>query len=222
VGIEGSQLTALAIILDACAAECVRSPLGNLLEAHLKVVAADALLSAGYSILESANMKALGRVLSLRDGQLQVTLAKRPFMAPAPGSNKAKNSPDLRVWEPCRLVVELQVRSTLGSQSALFSDNLLDDLDRVRRGTADAFVLAADRVLYEALGGRKRDTRGRKAKHGTLLSQVLPPIESLGLHAVAHPWVTQQRGDLVVSGILVRAAAGVERCIVGAWCCPAP
>ncbi|MCI0441481.1 MAG: hypothetical protein L0177_20455, partial [Chloroflexi bacterium] len=198
-------------------ARLARDLLGNLLEGHLKVVAANALLQQGYSLMEGSNQKNVGRVITLRQGRMHSTLVERPFMAAAPGSEKAKNSPDLRVWEPCRLVVELQVRSQYGSQSALFSDNLLDDLERIRRGTADLFVLAADRWLYEALCGIKRDRRGRKAKHTAALSAALPGCSQLGTSSEPADWPPSKQGDLTGKGALVTAVTGDERCIIGIW-----
>jgi hypothetical protein len=217
VTLEDRSLDALRTILEACAQECARSPLGNLLEGHLKVMAAQALLAGGYSILESANAKGLGRVLSLADGRVNMKLDARPLMAAAPESMRAKNSPDLRVWEPCRLIVELQVRSQFGSQSALFSDNLLDDVERVRRRSADAFVLAADRLLYDGLCGVKRDPRGRKAKRLAAIGAALPVCSSLGAGTEPRSWPVETRGDLLVTGTLLRGDYGVERCVIGVW-----
>lgn len=212
---DEDRYKALQVITGASARECLRSALGNLLEGHLKVVAAEALLDQGYSIMEGANARKLGRVVSLSEGRLRVVFDERPIMLAAPGSSKRINSPDIRVWFPCRLVVEIQVRSQYGSQSALFSENFLDDVKRVRRGAADAFVLAADRVLYEGLRGVKRDSRGRKAKHQDSIVAILPAVEDLGASPDPRTWPIREMDGLVVSGALLKAPYGVERCIVG-------
>ena len=216
MALEPSQRAALAVVLNACANECVVSPLGNLLEGHLKVVAGDALLKAGYSIMESANAKGKGRVLSLKAGHVHTHLETRVAIPAHPDSTNTKMSPDLRVCDPCRLVLELQVRSVFGSQSALFSDNLFDDMRRVGTAAVDAFVLAADRALYDALRGIKQDSRGRKSKHGDTLRHLLPPSESLGSSLNSADGPSSKHLDIFeVSGTLVSTSFGVERCIVG-------
>ncbi|MDO8676979.1 MAG: hypothetical protein Q7R30_00215 [Acidobacteriota bacterium] len=213
------QKTALTVVLRACADECMRSPLGNLLESHLKVVAADALLRSGYSILESANRKGSGRLVSLRSGVLTSTLEPRPSIAPFSDSTKAKMSPDLRVWAPCRLVLELQVRSSFGSQSALFSENLFDDLRRVGNQAVDAFVLAADVTLYDALRGIKQDRRGRKAKYADVMPLFLPASETLPatFEEAGVRSVQTAGGHFEITGALLKTAFKVDRCVIGVW-----
>ena len=213
------QLAALHAILKACAEECVHSPIGNLLEGHLKVISAEALLRAGYSLMESANRRGSGRLLSLKDGRIHHSECPRETIAALPDTGKKIMSPDLRIWEPCRLVVELQVRSMFGSQSALFSDNILDDMTRVGRSAAGAFVLAADRPLYDALRGIKADNRGRKAKHRHVLPHLFPPSESLAsgtFDPAAWP-VSTHLETWEVSGVVLETPFGVNRCVVGIW-----
>jgi hypothetical protein len=136
-------------------------------------------------------------------------------MSAAPESGTARSSPDLRVWEPCKLIVELQARTELGSQSALFSANLVDDIERVRRGAADAFVLAADHSLYDGLRGIKSDARGRKAKYPNALGEALPPSECLGTDFEPFKWPVVQRPNLICTGTRLRTRYGIERCILG-------
>lgn len=218
MALDDAQPTALRLVLKACADECARSALGNLLEGHLKVVGADALLHAGYSILESANVKGQGRVVSLCGGRLQQSLDSRPTMAAFSDSGKAKMSPDLRVWSPCRLIVELQVRSSFGAQSALFSANLLDDIRRVGTRTVDAFVLAADRSIYDALRGVKEDRRGRKALHADVLRMLLPASETLAQVEDPASWPSVITADhFDVCGVVQPTSFGADRCIVGVW-----
>ena len=217
--LDQAQLTALRVILKTCADECVRGPLGNLLEGHLKVVSAEALLRAGYSILESANKRGMGRLLSLKGDRIHYSECPREMVAALPDTGKKTMSPDLRIWEPCRLVVELQVRSMFGSQCALFSDNILDDMTRVGQAAAGAFVLAADRTIYDALRGVKTDRRGRKAKHGIVMPLLFPPSESLACASfdpAAWP-VSRHLETWDVSGVVLETPFGVERCVVGIW-----
>jgi hypothetical protein len=107
------------------------------LEAHLKVVIVEALLRSGHEVLEGSSRNT-GKRVFLAEGGVRTVNEPLPHMVAATGSIKTKNSPDIRVWAPARLVLELQVRSILGTQDSLFSDNLVDDLDRVQRGAADA------------------------------------------------------------------------------------
>ena len=219
MALDETQRAALNVILQACADECANSPLGNLLESHLKVVAAEALLRRGYSILESANMKGQGRVVAFQAGTLTSTLHPRPAIVAFPDSGKQRMSPDLRVWAPCRVVVELQVRSCFGSQSAISSDNLFDDLRRVGNNAVDAFVLAADRPLYDAARGVKEERRGRKAKHADLIPLLLPPSESLLEAETCRAWPSLKTVDdhFQVTGVRLNTAFGIQRCVVGIW-----
>jgi len=214
--LSAEQVSALRVVLQATEDECRRSPVGNLLEGHLKAVAVAALLSSGYSVMEGSNLQGQGRVISMSDGVIKTTIEERQHMASAPGSEKTKNSPDLRVWAPCRLIVELQIRSKLGSQSALFSDNLVDDLDRVGRRTADAFVLAADLELYDSLRGLKADPRGRKAKHTELLASALPPGSGLPDSMASNP-IRTHGGRMFYLGSRIKTSFGIDRVILGVW-----
>ena len=209
------QLTAVRIATRAALDECRQSPVGNLLEAHMKVVVVSALLRAGYSIMEGSTRNT-GKVIGLRNGRITITNEDRPTMAPAVGSEKKTLSPDLRVWGPIRMVIELQIRTVLGSQDALFSDNLVDDLDRVLRGVADAFILAADRPLYDALRGIKTDNRGRKPKHTETCSRALPDSETLGEDIPAVPGCSAC-GRFSSLAVLARTEFGLERVIVSLW-----
>lgn len=219
MALDEPQLSAVNAILQVCATECCRSALGNLLEGHLKVVALEALLRGGYSVLESANLKGHGRVLSLQGGRLNAAVDARPSIAALADSGNAKMSPDIRVWAPCRLVVELQVRSCFGSQSALFSENLFDDLSRVGNSRVDAFVLAADRPIYDQLCGIKANPRGRKPKYAEIIKGWLPTADSLSPWNAQHAWAPVARigGFANVAGALVSTPFGIERCVIGVW-----
>ena len=218
MSLNEAQLAAMRIALGACASECKNSILGNLLEAHLKVVAANALLQAGYSILESANRKGQGRLLSLQGGRLTAQFEPRLNLSVFEDSKQQKLSPDLRVWTPCQLVLEFQVRSCFGSQSALFSDNLFDDLRRVGNSVVDGFILAADRPLYDALRGKKIDARGRKARYAVVLQNILPSSDSLAQTSDPGTWSMQLSAEhFAAIGALLQTPFGVERCIVGMW-----
>jgi hypothetical protein len=215
MGLLGEQLTAIQLLLRAIDAECRSSPLGNLLEGHLKTICANSLLSHGYSILEGAGFGGQGRLVSIRDGRLVQSLEPLPPMQARSDSDKKRLSPDLRVWRPCRLTVELQVRTQFGSQGALFSDNVVDDLDRIRRRVADVFILAADAPIYDSLRGIKAETRGRKPKHPELLERLLPPSSRLPTALAMGNSVSCD--DLEWVGSSFQTTFGVERVVVAGW-----
>ena len=213
--VNADQLKAVRIGMQAALDECSRSPVGNLLEGHLKVVLVDSLLRAGYSVLEGSTRN-IGKAVRMQDGKLKVTEAERPKMDPATGSEKRTLSPDLRIWSPVQVVVELQIRTVLGSQDALFSDNLVDDFDRVHRGVADAFILAADRPIYDALRGIKKDPRGRKPKHPEQLASSLPDVEKLEEQFPAAA-IPSACGRFQCLAAIARTSFGLDRIVAGFW-----
>lgn len=169
---DEAKLMALWSILTVVKDECESNPVANMLENHLKTVILEKLMFTGYSFLEGSSANT-GKVLSF-NGKVKIDRCERPMMNSRADSDCARNSPDIRVWEPCRLVVELQTRSILGTQDSLFSSNLADDLDRVNRGDADVFVFACDRLIYDAIRGVKVSNRGRKAKFPQMFAQTFP------------------------------------------------
>lgn len=217
VSLSPDQLDAIDVIA-ATALECsVGRPLGNLSEGFLKVSCIEALLFKGYSLLESSNRANLGRLIWLHDGEIRGGLVPRDTIAADPTSMKLWNSADLRVYSPCTLVVELQCRSQFGSQAAVFSANIADDLRRVDRGTAHLFVLAADRVVYDALRGIKQDRRGRKAAYSFEDDFPEPtPLES-GRHVSQSASV---RAGRQVFAIAAESQFGTDRVVLCAWQAP--
>lgn len=208
------QLVVLNLMLAEIENECRVCPIGNILENHLKVVVLSSLLQHGYAVMESSNRKDLGRVIWLEGGLLRQRFEERNFMAAAPGSEKVKNSPDIRVWEPCSMVVELQVRSEFGSQSSLFSENLADDLDRIDRHAADVFILAADLSIYESLRGQRANACGRKAKYGAFFSSSLLDSKTLPT-SFSPPVEPVQCDNRFVWACKVIPKFGVDRVIIG-------
>ena len=207
------QTRATRIMLDALAHECESNPLGNLLENHLKVIAATALLKAGFTLMEGTSRAGKGKLLRLDAGHMTMTFVPRPPTGIAPGSSKAWNSPDLRVWEPCRLVVELQIRSYYGTQDTLFSDNLRDDLSRISAGTADVLLLAVDQPIYDSLRGLRTDPRGRRAMMPRIFAQVLPAAETLGT-AIHDDPIRSPEGLLSSLGARLATPFGIERIVL--------
>jgi hypothetical protein len=173
-----SALRAAQVIFDTTLAVCREEPLATVGEGQVKAAIARGLLEDGFSVLEGSAAGA--KVLTLKDGTIRVQAAVLPEMAPAPGSSKRRLSPDVRVWAPVQLAIEVQCRSIWGSQDTLFSANILDDLTRICTGRAHLLVLAFDRPIYDSLRGLKADTRGRKALATDVFATLLPDSKSLG------------------------------------------
>ncbi len=219
--LDVEQLHAVRIILRAIHEECRTVPLGNLLEGHVKVVAVNALLLQDHAILEGAGRRGVGRLVRIENGRLIQSLDRLPDMAPRKGSEKARLSPDIRVRAPCKLVVEIQIRTQFGSQATLFSDNLADDLDRVRRGVADVLLFVADRPIYESLRGLKADSRGRKAKHTEVFLATLPQPDSLPGH-VGDMGAPREQSEFGYIGSCAESTFGVQHVVLALWSAQTP
>lgn len=209
---DHNQIRAANLIILTTALECAQNPFANLSEHHIKAVCLGALLRNGFSVMEGSNKPGMGRVVALREEQLVQEIRPRPHMPPAPGSSKKKNSPDIRVWEPSRLVVEMQVRSDFGSQSASSTENVADDLGRIDRNSADLFVLAADLPQYLALRGVKSDSRGRKPLH--IFDKDLPLPVQMSSTPIEH--AVDANGRRAVC-LLTKSSFGVSRAVCAVW-----
>jgi len=117
--------------LEAIRVECQSNLLATLNEMHLKVVALNALLTAGFVVLEGSSRNR-AKALRLVDGRLDVTSQTRsPLMAQS--GEATSFSADIRVADPASLVIELKARSIHGTQDAIGSETILKDLERVGR-----------------------------------------------------------------------------------------
>jgi len=203
------QLVALRVVLESIRLECLKSPLGNLLEAYLKVVALHALLAHGYTVMEGTSRSGRGKWVGLKEGRLAFEYVRRPSRA---------GSPDIRIVSPVQVVIELQARSEFGTQDTLFSNNVLDDLQRVQEGRADAFVLAMDSSIYDALRGIRKDPRGRKAAAPEVLAGSLPRPETMRTEFGQRAECTDnQRFNYLAAGVI--SAYGTNRIVAGLWRC---
>jgi hypothetical protein len=172
-------LTSALMTAFEAIAECCRTRLlGNTSEHTLKAAAIEALLRDGFAVMEGTSVSGMGKVIRLQDGVLTTEPvpreSARSLVDPAKGT-----SPDIRVWEPAKLVFELQARSNYGSQDATNTPPVLDDLRRVSLGQVDAFILAADVQIYDAMRGIKGSNKGRPLKAPGLLEALFPPSEQL-------------------------------------------
>ena len=135
------------ICLRGLVADFDGNPLSLLAEGHTKTIIANALLCEGYSITEGKpGEKGYGYRLSLAGEKLNAVVEKIP-----PRANK---TPDLRVLvdqysRP--LLIEIKTRFSYGAQGSGYADPILDDINVVRRGLADLFLLASSSIVYTAL-----------------------------------------------------------------------
>ena len=194
---------ALAIAFSAVVDECRLSAVGNLLENHLKVVIVDRLLRAGHSVMEGTSRAGKGKVLRLDGSRMDVQYVSRPSKS---------TSPDIRIVAPEPLVLELQARSLYGTQDTLFSAYIVDDLERVRDGRADAFILAADRDIYDPIRGVKANNLGRRALAPDVLAASLPPSQSCECGESVECRVPS--GEFACSIARVASPYGTERIIL--------
>ena len=200
--------------LEAIRLECESNILATLNEMHLKVVALNTLLQAGFIVLEGSSRNRV-KALRLVEGRLDVThQARTPLMARS--GDATGLSADIRVGDPASLVVELKTRSIHGSQDAIASETILKDLERVGQRMVDLFILAADRELYDRLRGLGRRPRGRKARAPELFINVMPASETLGPRFASEP-VSALGGHFEVLGSRISSPAGTERVVIGCW-----
>lgn len=163
-------------IFNALWREAMNGPLAGHNEGFLKVVAMRSLLATGCSLSEGGT--ATDKLLSLVDGKLAIEPFRRPRISARAGVKKLWTSADLTIEKPVRLVVEFQVRSAASTQDAVFSDNLYDDIERVRARRADAFFFLCDYGLWLRLRGEKpvEGKRLKPSKHSAYFRSVLPDL----------------------------------------------
>lgn len=202
------------VILNAVSDVCETELLATQSEHYLKVVTIGRLLRAGGSIIEPGNRPGKGRLLRYDGKRVTAALIDLPLMPAPADSEKRRLSPDIRVYEPERVTVELQARSQFGSQSTLFTKNIADDLRRLATRQVDLFVLAADCGIYDSLRGLKQDRRGRRALLPPgVWAQILPASSVLSAQAPDVPF-TSPDGLVQVYGTRRDSPAGVQRVVV--------
>jgi hypothetical protein len=209
------QLAATRVLLNALKKECAANPIATLNESHLKVVGALGLLRAGYSILE-ASTKNCCKALKLTEERLTIESRPKLVMAAGVGAAESRNSADLRVIEPIRVVIELQARSAAGSQDALFSKNIVDDLNRVREGRADVFIFVCDWSIYQPLRGLRTDKRGRRATDARLMASVFPVREQVPWNC-PDPLTSICKYDGLATGAVRTLYHGEDRILSATW-----
>ena len=201
------RVAALRLLLATIRARCLLTPLPNLLENALKVDCLHALLLHGYQFMEGTSRAGRGKVVSLSGERLEFQYVARESL---------ETSPDIRIVSPVDMVLELQARSLFGTQDTLFSHNVLDDLNRVQRGAAHAFLLASDAPIYNALRGLRQNNRGRKAAAPDELAVVLPASDKLANDFPNDP-VQCEDSRFMHLGACFISNFGTERVVVVIW-----
>ena len=162
-GIIATMKTIVEMIHKAVLPCMQHSPAFTMSEGAVKIAIVDYLLRVGYIILEGAQNGAKAVCMVDKGIHIMPAAALRQHIS---------TSPDIRIIHPVSVVIELQTRSSIGSQDTLASANIADDIERVDSGRADLFVMTVDGGVYDKMMG-KRGNRGRKPLHGTLIPDMI-------------------------------------------------
>lgn len=219
-----TQRALLQSTLDAALEACLRSPVATLDGAHLRAVLLGALLERGCAVLEPAAAPRRGKLLRLVE---EVVRVERVPLPPRPGAatgRRAPRPPDLRVWQPERLDLEVHARGTFAVPAPGAGRALLERLGRLASRATDAVVLACDRRSYDALrrpvAGRAtapahEDAAPPPSPLAALCGAVLPPSCSLGSGFEEHEADVGRGRVYVAVGAVTPMVFGVQRVVVG-------
>ena len=221
-----TQRALLRSTLDAALAACLRSPVATLDGAHLRAVLLAELLQGGCAVLEPTAEPRRGKLLRLVDDVVRVERLPLPTRPGVAGSRRAPRPPDLRVWAPERLDLEVHARGTLAAPPAGGGRALLERLGRLASRTTDALLLACDRRSYDALRraagvvrpGPPTDSvaAGREPSAlGALCAAVLPPSCALTDELAEHEADVGRGQRYVAVGAVTPMVFGVQRVVVG-------
>src|SRR5690554_5423953 len=97
--------------------ECVRSPAATVDGGHLRGVLLDRVLRAGHGVVEPTAEARMGRLLRLDDDVMRVERVALSARRATAGGRPAR-PPDLRLWTPERLDVDLFARGTFWAPAA--------------------------------------------------------------------------------------------------------
>lgn len=170
-----TQRALLQTTLDLALATCLRSPVATADGAHLRAVLLGELLGAGCALLEPAAESRRAKLLRLADDVVRV---ERVPLPPGPPGRRRPRPPDLRLWHPERLDVEVHARGAFALPPAGAGRLLHERLARLAARATDVVLLACDRRSYDVL---RRPPAGRGEGEGghtplsALCAAVLPP-----------------------------------------------
>lgn len=144
------ELLAMQAIGDWCQQSVVGCPSEHVAKAMIL----EAYLKARYKIEEGCS--GIGKHSRKQLLWTGATINSFPTMREL----EKKRSLDVMVVAPSEFKIELQARTSIGSQDAINADPIRDDVGRVRAYFVDAFILVCDQLQYDKLSGW-RDPRGR-------------------------------------------------------------
>ena len=170
-----TQRALLQSTLDLALATCLRSPVATADGAHLRAVLLGELLGAGCAVLEPAAEPRRAKLLRLVDDVVRVERVPLPS---APPGGRRPRPPDLRLWHPERLDVEVHARGAFALPPAGSGRRLHERLARLAARATDVVLLACDRRSYDVLrrppGAQGADAGGHTPL-SALCAAVLPP-----------------------------------------------
>ncbi|HEU4628968.1 MAG TPA: hypothetical protein VFS08_04460 [Gemmatimonadaceae bacterium] len=234
---RSTQLTLLRTVLHAAQAACEHGAAATLDSAHLRALLFERLLEGGCTLLEPMGEPGQGRLLRLDDAVVRTERVALPV--PGGGRRRAPRPPDLRIWAPERLELDVHARGTFARPGREAGAVLLQRLARLGRRESDALLLACDRRSYDRLrwfpgraavatddaqGGLARRRRESVRSDGdepsalrALCAAVLPPSASLGAEPTEHA-VEVGRGTVYEARAVVTPMVfGVQRVVAALW-----
>ena len=157
-----------------------RHPLALIKEGFLETIAKDAALRSGASIIEPSGRGGSQNVISMKGELLHQSvrdkLGSLLGCQNGPGRPPGEQSPDVWLLFPDNreFRLELKVRCRFSSSNSNASGPIVKDLCNVVAGERDAFLLAADREVYERIHRAKKRGKRRSKEHELLLTKLLP------------------------------------------------
>lgn len=206
-------------LLDVAHAQCLRSPAATSDAVHLRAVLLDRLLADGHGVLEPSSEARVGRLLRLVDDVVRIERVPMPPRARSNG--RPVRPPDLRVWTPERLDLEVYARGTFRAPATSGTRALHDRLARLAAGTSDALLMACDRRSYDALrrgpGAPSDDGEGRgdpRSDLAALAAALLPPSATLAQSFDGAEVELGRNQRWTVRGAVTPMVFGVQRVVL--------
>jgi hypothetical protein len=165
----------LAALTDAFLQLASREPLLTLSEGLIKIRAAEAALSLGWTIQEGAGTSPTGPVAdyaALRNGVITWERGDRRLQLP-------EGSSDLAVVEPFEMFLEIKARPDYGTKAQAQFQEMDADVARISHYTQCALLFVFDPKIYLSFSGEKREVRGRPAVANAWFIRTFPPLDAV-------------------------------------------
>jgi hypothetical protein len=231
-----TQLALLHSVVRAAQAACEHAAAATLDAAHLRGLLFERMLEDGCTLLESTGEPGQGRLLRLDDAVVRVERIALPGVGD--GRTRVARPPDLRLWTPERLGVDVHARGSFVRPGRDAGAALLHRLARLARRESDVLLLACDRRSYDRLrwlpSARDGDLaagvpvrRGRPtvregdaedaAALRALCAAVLPSSAALHGEPAEHEAEVGRGMTYVAHAAVTPMVFGVQRVVVGLW-----